>query len=95
MKKFEDMFPKTDFAMDAVVASAVEEAAGLSQEEKKALFMTMIGGIAMLAGTAMNDRFGHGDYSMEDALTAYNLLKDTEERFILTVIKDADTKDML
>ena len=95
MKKFEDRFPRTDFAMDALVATAVEEAAGLSQEEKKALFMTMIGGVAMMAGTAVNGRFGHGDYSMEDALTAYNLLKDTEERFILTVIKDADTKDML
>ena len=93
MKKFEDMFPKTDFAMDALVATAVGEAAGLSQEEKKALFMTIIGGIAMLAGTAVNGRFGHGDYSMEDALTAYGLLKDTEERFIPTAIRVADMED--
>ena len=78
MKKFEDKFPQTDFAMDALVATAVEEAAGLSQEEKKALFMTMIGGVAMMAGTAV---------------TAYNLLKDTEERFIPTAIRVADMED--
>ena len=93
MKKFEDRFPQTDFAMDALVATAVEETVGLSQEEKEALFMAMIGGVAMMAGTAVNGRFGHGDYSMEDALVAYNLLKDTEERFISTAVKVAIMED--
>lgn len=90
MKEFKDIFPKTDFAMDAVISAAVEESANLDQEHSEALFVTVISGVAMMAGAAMNGISGQGMFSMDDAKVGHNLLIQSVKRFLPAAIRVAE-----
>lgn len=90
MKEFKDIFPKTNFAMDALITAVIEETENLDQEHRKALFETAISGVAMLAGTAMNGNYGHGTFCLEDAEEGHRLLMASAQGFLPTAVKMAE-----
>lgn len=89
MKEFKDIFPKTNFAMDAVITAVIEETENLDQERREALFMTAIGGVALLAATVMNGNYGNGTYRLEDAEEGYRLLIESAQGYMQTAVRVA------
>ena len=89
MKEFQDIFPKTDFAMDALITAIIEETENMDQEDRYTLFLTAISRVALLAGTAINENYGHGTFTMDDAETGHNLLEIAEKRFMPTAMRVA------
>lgn len=89
MKDFQDIFPKTNFAMNAVITAVIEETKNLDQERRKALFMTAISGMALLAVEAMNGNYGNDTFRLGDAEEAYILLKESAQGFLRTVTRVA------
>lgn len=87
--EFQDIFPKTNFAMDALITAVIEETENLDQERREALFKTAIGGVALLAVEAMNGNYGKGTFCLEDAEDGYLLLIESAQGFMQTAVKVA------
>ena len=87
MGKIEYDYPKTVFAMRALASAVVEETEGQSDDERLKMFMTALGGTAVLLAVAKNGRHGDDMYSMEDAATAAAMLEAVANHTIETAIK--------
>lgn len=87
--EFKDIFPKTNFAMDALITAVIEETENMDQEHREALFKTVIGGVALLTVEAMNGTYETGTFSLEDAEDGYLLLIESAQKFMQTAVKAA------